>query len=93
MSAILSTLYQEVGPHRLSAFGVMAFVQRPVPDGREIYYNRGDRLYSIAVKAEAAVTAGNPTALPITGFIQEAGRRQFDISSDGKQFLMLFLPR
>ncbi|HLQ78962.1 MAG TPA: hypothetical protein VK210_16505 [Terriglobia bacterium] len=63
------------------------------PDGREIYYNRGDRLYSISVNLENSLTIGKPTALPISGFIQDVGRRQFEITADGKQFLMLFPPR
>jgi Tol biopolymer transport system component len=63
------------------------------PDGGQIYFNRDDRLFSVAVKTETAVTAGSPTALPISGFIQDVGRRQFDITADGKQFLMLFPPR
>jgi Tol biopolymer transport system component len=63
------------------------------PDGRTIFFNRGDRLFSVVVTTEPAVTAATPTPLPITGFIQDVGRRQFDITADGKQFLMLFPPR
>jgi len=63
------------------------------PDGRELYYNRKDRLFSIAIKAEPALSWAAPTPLPVTGFIQDIGRRQFDITPDGKQFLMLFPPR
>ena len=63
------------------------------PDGREIYFNRDDRLFSVAVSTGSTVTAAMPMELPITGFIQDVGRRQFDITADGKQFLMLFPPR
>src|SRR5262249_7984440 len=63
------------------------------PDGHELVYNRGDRLFSIPIKTEPTISAGAPAPLPITGFIQAAGRRQFDITTDGKQFLMLFPPR
>ncbi len=59
-------------------------------DGREIFYNRGDRLFSIAVNTTSTVSSGTPSALPISGFIQDIGRRQFVITPDGKQFLMLF---
>lgn len=62
-------------------------------DGREIYFNRDDRLFSVAVKVESTITAATPMQLPISGFIQDVGRRQFDITPDGKQFLMLFPPR
>jgi Tol biopolymer transport system component len=60
------------------------------PDGREIYFNRDATLFSVAVKTDSGVTAATPKQLPITGFIQGVGRRQFDITADGKQFLMLF---
>jgi len=63
------------------------------PDGREIYYNRADHLYSISVNLENSLTISKPKGLPISGFIQDAGRRQFEITADGKQFLMLFPPR
>ena len=63
------------------------------PDGREIYFNRDDRLFSVAVKVESTINAATPIQLPISGFIQDVGRRQFDITPDGKQFLMLFPPR
>jgi eukaryotic-like serine/threonine-protein kinase len=63
------------------------------PDGRELYYNRGDRLFVVPIKTEPTVSAGTPAPLPIAGFIQDVGRRQFDITPDGKQFLMLFPPR
>ena len=62
------------------------------PDGHELYFNRGDRLFEVAVKTDPAVVASTPVALPIAGFVQGSGRRQFDITSDGKQFLMLFPP-
>ncbi len=61
------------------------------PDGHELYFNRGDRLFEVAVKTDPAVVASTPVA-PIAGFVQGSGRRQFDITSDGKQFLMLFPP-
>jgi Tol biopolymer transport system component len=63
------------------------------PDGRELYFNRGAQLFSVAIKTGSTLTSATPTALPIKGFIQEVGRRQFDITADGKQFLMLFPPR
>jgi hypothetical protein len=39
------------------------------------------------------LTFGNPVALPIKGFVQRVGNwRDYDISPDGKQFLVM-LPR
>jgi eukaryotic-like serine/threonine-protein kinase len=62
------------------------------PDGSQLYFNRADRLFSVSIKTEPAISAGNPSPFPIAGFIQQSGRRQFDITADGKQFLMLFPP-
>ena len=61
-------------------------------DGREIFYDHNGRLYAIPVQTAPSVIGGNPAPLPITGFIQDSGRRQFDLTSDSKQFLMLFPP-
>jgi hypothetical protein len=60
------------------------------PDGTLLYFNRGDRLYSVPIRYSPAISAGTTTALPLSGFVQGQGRRQFDITPDGKQFLMLF---
>jgi Tol biopolymer transport system component len=62
------------------------------PDGLKLYFNRGDRMFEVALKTDSMVVASPPTALPISGFIQGSGRRQFDITADGKQFLVLFPP-
>jgi serine/threonine-protein kinase len=69
--------------------------QRPVwsPDGKELFFvNRGS-LAAVTIRTEPGFTFGNPTPLPITGFIHnEQGnpQRAFDIAPDGKQFIMLF---
>jgi Tol biopolymer transport system component len=62
------------------------------PDGQKLYFNRGDRLFEVSVKMDPAVVASTPVSLTISGFIQGSGRRQFDITADGKQFLMIFPP-
>src|SRR5262249_50754462 len=62
------------------------------PDGQKLYFNRGDRMYEVSVKLDAGVVVSTPAPLPIAGFIQGSGRRQFDITADGKQFLLLFPP-
>jgi dipeptidyl aminopeptidase/acylaminoacyl peptidase len=60
------------------------------PDGKTLYFNNAGRLYSVSVQTQPSITAGEPVALPISGFIQGAGRRQFDITLDGQQFIMMF---
>lgn len=73
------------------------------PDGTRLYFdnNAGSltRMLSVNIRTQPAFTSTDPTPLPITGFVQPAGtyRRQFDMTADGQQFLMMFesapLPR
>ncbi len=60
------------------------------PDGRALYFNRGSRMFRLAVDTARPSPAETPVALPIEGFVQGEYRRQFDLTSDGRQFLMLF---
>ena len=66
--------------------------QRPVwsPDGREIFYDQDGTLYAASFRAGPAVDVGRPTALPIEGFVQATGRRLWDLTPDGTQFLVMF---
>src|SRR5262249_26297779 len=66
------------------------------PDSTKIYFdnNAGNsvRMFSVDVRTQPEFTVSNPQSMPITGFAQPAGtyRRQYDITPDGKQFLMTF---
>ena len=67
--------------------------RRPLwsPSGTEIYFDRDDaQLYVIPLTLGPSPTVGMPTPLPIKGFMQGGARRMYDITPDGKQFLMLF---
>jgi len=67
--------------------------RRPLwsPDGKEIFFDRDDaQLYVIPITLGPSPTVGTATPLPIKGFLQGGGRRMYDITPDGKQFLMLF---
>jgi dipeptidyl aminopeptidase/acylaminoacyl peptidase len=66
--------------------------ERPVwtPDGREIVYDNTNTLYAASFQAAPTPRAGKPAALPIKGFIQGSGRRVWDMTPDGTQFLVLF---
>jgi len=60
------------------------------PDGKHIYFERNDTLYSVAVQFQPTFSWLNPVALPITGFFQGNVRpRHYDITPDGK-FIMIF---
>jgi Tol biopolymer transport system component len=60
-------------------------------DGKEIFFDRDDaQLYVIPIALGPSPTVGAPTPLPIKGFMQGGGRRMYDITPDGTQFLMLF---
>jgi len=71
---------------------------RPVwaPDMSKLYFdnNSGNptSMLSVNVRTQPAFSSTEPENLPVTGFVQPSGtiRRQFDITSDGRQFLMTF---
>jgi serine/threonine-protein kinase len=60
------------------------------PDGRQLYFDRGQRLFVVDVRTQGGFSTGEPVALPISGFIQGNLRRQYDMTPDGQQFLMMF---
>jgi len=67
--------------------------RRPLwsPDGAELFFDRDDaRLYAVPIQVQPLVKVGTPVALPVQGFLQGGARRMYDITPDGKQFLMLF---
>jgi Tol biopolymer transport system component len=60
------------------------------PDGREIFYDRDHALYAMTIRTSPRVETGPEIALPIKGFQQTTGRRrQWDITPDGRQFLIV----
>jgi eukaryotic-like serine/threonine-protein kinase len=60
------------------------------PDGKGIYFDQGDQIFRMDLLAGTEPKAGDPTALPIKGFLQGDMRRQYDLTPDGKGFVMLF---
>jgi Tol biopolymer transport system component len=67
--------------------------RRPIwsPDGSELFFDRDDaRLYAVSIQLGPTVKVGTPVALPIQGFLQGGARRMYDMTPDGKQFLMFF---
>jgi eukaryotic-like serine/threonine-protein kinase len=61
-------------------------------DGSAIYYDQGGKIFriSVALDDRAPRASGDPVALPISGFQQGEIQRQYDLTPDGKGFVMLF---
>jgi serine/threonine-protein kinase len=62
------------------------------PDGRELFFDRDRRLFTMPVQVAPRLTVGAATELPIRDFLQGTARRMYDLMPDGRQFLMLFRP-
>ena len=64
------------------------------PDGKELFFLTAQgSLAAVSIRTDPVFTFGNPVPLPITGFInndQGNVQRAFDITPDGKQFVVLF---
>lgn len=61
------------------------------PDGRTLYFDEGGKMYRMSVTlTDGTPLTGAPAELPISGFQQGEMRRQFDLTPDGRAFLMLF---
>jgi eukaryotic-like serine/threonine-protein kinase len=62
------------------------------PDGKELFYRVGTRLVSTTVTTQPSFSLGNPVQMPIEGWIQfgQGSARNYDITPDGKQFIMVY---
>jgi Tol biopolymer transport system component len=64
------------------------------PDGKTLYFDQEGKMWRMDVMLDATSSrASEPVAMPISGFQQGEARRQFDLTPDGKAFLMLFPAR
>ncbi len=63
------------------------------PDGTELFYRIGDRTMVVSIRTQGqTLTAGTPKVLFEGQYVshsQPPGFQYYDISPDGKQFLML----
>jgi eukaryotic-like serine/threonine-protein kinase len=57
-------------------------------DGRELFYRRGDELMAVSVAAGREFSAGRPTRLFETRFDAADNAPNYDVSPDGKWFVM-----
>jgi len=60
------------------------------PDGAKLYFDQDDQLFQMDIATSGELKVGDPVALPIKGFRQTELRRQYDLTPDGKGFVMLF---
>jgi Tol biopolymer transport system component len=61
------------------------------PDGRTLYFDQDGRMFRVALFLDSEVPkASDPKGLPIRGFQQGELRRQFDLTPDGRRFVLLF---
>jgi serine/threonine protein kinase/Tol biopolymer transport system component len=60
------------------------------PDGKELFYYQPDlrRLVAVPVQSQSALSFGQPVPLPIEDIYQPTGSRQYDVTPDGKRFLV-----
>jgi hypothetical protein len=56
-----------------------------------VFFDRENTLYVVSVRTGSQVEAGMPTRLPVTKFLQGFGRRPWEVTPDGKRFLVMFL--
>jgi len=60
------------------------------PDGRELFYRRGDTMMVVAIGGDPTSLVGSPEVL-FEGpyWTQRTGSRRYDIAPDGQRFLMI----
>jgi len=62
------------------------------PDGKQLFYIWNDQVYVVDVRTETRFSVSKPYTVPITGIIQPPrSQRNYDITPDGKQFLVVLL--
>jgi Tol biopolymer transport system component len=59
------------------------------PDGGKMYFDQDDQMFQMDIATSGEPKVGDPVALPIKGFRQRELRRQYDLTPDGKGFVML----
>src|SRR5262249_6973248 len=59
------------------------------PDGKELFYSWDSKLFAVEVRTQPAFSFGKPSPLQIDGIMQRGLPRSYDITPDGKQFLVV----
>ena len=59
-------------------------------DGKELFFDNGKQIFVAPVlRTQPVFETGDARPLPVSGFVQGPLRRQYDITADGKQFLVM----
>ena len=61
------------------------------PDGKQLFYHdtRNNRLVAVDVRTQPSFSFGKPVTFPIEGTIHPQAQRNYDITPDGKQFVVI----
>jgi Tol biopolymer transport system component len=62
------------------------------PDGKQLfYYSEDNKLLAVEIQTQPAFSYGKPSPLPIVGMLKEgpSAARNYDITPDGKRFLVI----
>jgi hypothetical protein len=61
------------------------------PDGKAIFYHEPstNRLFVVDVRTTPSLSFGRPTPLPIEGTIHPLAQRNYDVTPDGRQLLVV----
>jgi eukaryotic-like serine/threonine-protein kinase len=63
---------------------------RWAPNGRELFYKRGDAFMSVAITPGESVVAGTPRRLfSVAPYRSARNRQQYDVAPDGQHFVMI----
>jgi serine/threonine-protein kinase len=65
------------------------------PDSKEMYFHRAGNgaMHGVRIQTQPAFTASPPSDLPARNFVYDPKIRKYDITPNGKQFVMLFNPQ
>ena len=58
-------------------------------DGRELVYRNGRQMIAVEIEGGEELTAGVPTALFEGDFLADEASRDYDVTADGEQFIMV----
>jgi len=63
----------------------------PSPDGKALFYHEPatNRLFVVDVRTTPSFSFGRPTPLPIEGTIHPLAQRNYDVTPDGRQLLVV----